>query len=76
MPATGFNGFCGETSHQISSSVEVPERQQADMQMPAMGRVERAAEQADAAMPAGDSAGARRDAAQGRTCPLPRTRYL
>jgi hypothetical protein len=45
------------------------------MQMAAMGGVERAAQQPDAAMPAG----ARPDpasGAQGRTCPLPRTRYL
>jgi hypothetical protein len=54
---------------------EVFEREQADVQMPAMGRVERATQQPDPAVPEG----ARRilgEAAQGRTCPLPRTRYL
>jgi hypothetical protein len=53
----------------------MPERGQAQMQMAAMRRVERAAEEPDPAMPAGRALpGVRRG--QGRTCPLPRTRYL
>ena len=57
------------------------------MQMAGMGRVERAAEEADAAMPMPPSArgaemlpaalcAAIGGADQGRTWPLPRTRYL
>ncbi len=58
------------------------------MQMAAMGRIERAAQEPDAAMPAALRAalGAKRlpaalraalgKGAQGRTWPLPRTRYL
>jgi hypothetical protein len=45
------------------------------MQMAAMGRVERAAEEPDAAVTPG-SRRVLRQPAQGRTCPLPRTRYL
>ena len=48
--------------------------QEAHMQMAAMGRVERAAQQPDAAMPAAREALG--DGDQGRTWPLPRTRYL
>ena len=51
------------------------QRGQAEMQMAAMGRVERAAQQPDAAMPPAEPAGLAM-AAQGRTWPLPRTRYL
>ena len=47
MPATGFNGFCGETSHQTRSSREAPERLAADREMALVRRVERAAEQPD-----------------------------
>jgi hypothetical protein len=54
---------------------EAPGGEQAQMQMAAMGGVERAAQQPDAAMPAG-ARPARASGAQGRTCPLPRTRYL
>ncbi len=45
------------------------------MQMAPMGRVERASQQADAAMLA-NAKTAVSSGAQGRTCPLPRTRYL
>ena len=45
------------------------------MQVAGMGRVERASQQPDAAMPA-DAGAAKTSGAQGRTCPLPRTRYL
>ena len=54
---------------------EVLEGQQAQMQMPAMGGIERAAQQPDAAMPA-RARPTPAGGAQGRTCPLPRTRYL
>jgi len=50
-------------------------REQAQMQVAAMGRVERTAQQPDAAMPSG-ARPASASGAQGRTCPLPRTRYL
>ena len=58
--------------HQPPHLVEIKpfESGQGQMQVTAMSRVERAAKQPDAAMPALD------DPAQGRTCPLPRTRYL
>jgi len=45
------------------------------VQMPAMGRVEGAAQHANAPMPSGRRWGFRL-AAQGRTCPVPRTKYL
>jgi hypothetical protein len=45
---------------------EPPQRFEGEMAMAAMGRVERSAEQPDGAGPA----------AQGRTCPVPRTRYF
>jgi len=55
--------------------VEEFERQFADVQVAAMGRVERTAQQSDAAMPSGRRPDFRLTA-QGRTCPVPRTRYL
>jgi hypothetical protein len=55
--------------------VEMPERGQAQMQMAPMRRVERTAEKPDPALPAGNAFPGRRRG-QGRTCPLPRTRYL
>ena len=55
--------------------VEALEGEQAQMQMSAMCRVERTAQQPDAAMPAGVRP-ALTKGGQGRTCPVPRTRYL
>jgi hypothetical protein len=55
--------------------IEMPQRKAAQMQMAAMRRIERAAEDADAAVPTALPA-ALDDAGQGRTWPLPRTRYL
>ena len=55
------------------------ERLARQMGMAGMGRVERAAEQADPAAPAPGQAGRQVEAgriAQGRIWPLPRTRYL
>jgi len=48
----------------------MPQGQQADMQVAAMGGVERAAQNPDPPPAMG------RFASQGRTWPLPRTRYL
>ena len=58
--------------HQPPHLVEIEpfEGGQAQMQVTGVSRVERAAEQPDAAVPA------LADPAQGRTCPVPRTRYL
>src|SRR5260221_13277835 len=62
---------------------EPSQRLAADMEMAAMGRIERAAEEPDAApAPIAERArerqdgGARRGFAQGRTWPSPRTTYL
>ena len=46
--APSFSGLPGETSHQTSSRPSAPHRVEADVPVPAMGRVERAAEEADA----------------------------
>src|SRR5262249_22518976 len=53
--------------------VEVFEGKPAQMQMAAMGGVERTAQQPNPAMAARSAASG---SAQGRTCPVPRTRYL
>src|SRR5947209_5081110 len=55
--------------------IEAFERQRADVQMAAMGRVERAAQEPDAAVLPGRRPGFGLSA-QGRTCPVPRTKYL
>src|SRR3984893_13162839 len=55
--------------------LEALQGEQAQMQMSAMGRVERTTQQADAAMPARSRPALTRGG-QGRSRPLPRTKYL
>ena len=60
MPSAGFSGLPGETSHQISSSPSAAIAAAADPAVPAMGRVEGAAEKAGAGHAARDSMAAAR----------------
>ena len=62
--------------HQPPQGVEAEavERPMADMEMAPVGRVERAPEEADAA--AVPISAIHMGSDQGRTCPVPRTRYL
>jgi len=56
--------------------MQVLQRQQADMQMAVVRRVEGAAQKPDAAPGGPYSAANKGEYAQGRTCPDPRTTYL
>ncbi len=69
MPRRGFSGLPGETSSQTWSQPQPPPREQRDVAMPGMGRIERSAEQADPRAP--PVAPARERVVQGRTWPLP-----
>ena len=58
MPATGFSGFCGDTSHQTSSSSRRSSASRLICRWPPWAGLNEPPEQPDAAMPAGARAGA------------------